>query len=68
MSPALTEEEKEWEHSSTYDTCKATCIGTVVDSLPPLLTVLVEICFSTVSRGVAYDVRGHRILNCHGGH
>ena len=69
MSPALTEEENEWEHSPTcVHTCKATCTGTIVDSLPPLLTVLVEICFSSVSRGVVYDVRGHRILNCHRGH
>jgi len=35
--------------------------GTVVCSLPPLLTALVEISFSSVGRAMAYNARGLEI-------
>jgi hypothetical protein len=42
-------------------------IGTVVDSLPPLPTALVDISFSAGGRPVAYNVRGPGI-QFHPGH
>jgi hypothetical protein len=42
-------------------------IGTVVDSIPPLPTALVEISFSSGVRAVVYNVRGPGI-QFHPGH